>query len=167
MLGFHSLRKRGQIFEPQVQSRIRFMFFFSPFTSFLGLILVPGYYRCGDPNLVDVPVSIESVHRRCYHAAFFTNRMIEVGEELTWDYGTSLKHNGPSQSIFRCGCNSILCKCRSTKAQVVPSSALNRTKHHQSNPSNVPGILYSSLPKRGCIYASKFLITRSNRIPSL
>ena len=58
-------------------------------------------------------------------------------------------------------------KCRSTKTQVVPSSVLNRTKHHQSNPSNVPGILYSSLPKRSCIYASKFLITRSNRIPSL
>ena len=57
--------------------------------------------------------------------------------------------------------------CRSTKTQVVPSSALNRAKYHQSNPSNVPGILYSSLPKRSCIYASKFLITRSNRIPSL
>ena len=71
-------------------------FFFSPFTSFLGLTLVPGHYRCGDPNLVDVPVSIESVDRRCYHVAFFTNRIIEVGEELTWDYGTSLKHNGPS-----------------------------------------------------------------------
>ena len=56
---------------------------------------------------------------------------------------------------------------RSTKTQVIPSSALNRTKHHQSNPSNIPGILYSTLPKRGCIYASKSLITRSNRIPSL
>ena len=58
-------------------------------------------------------------------------------------------------------------KSRSTKTQVVPSSALNMTKHHQSNPSNVPRILYSSFLKRGCIYASKFLITRSNRIPSL
>ena len=57
--------------------------------------------------------------------------------------------------------------CRCTKIQVIPNSALNRTKHHQSNPSNVPGILYSSLPKRGCIYASKSLITRSNWIPSL
>ena len=31
--------------------------------------------------------------------------------------------------------------CRSTKTQVNPSSALKTTKHHQSNPSNVPGIL--------------------------
>ena len=57
--------------------------------------------------------------------------------------------------------------CRSTKTQVNPSSALNRTKHHQSNPSNVPGILDSNLSKRACVYTSKSLITLSNRIPSL
>ena len=34
--------------------------------------------------------------------------------------------------------------CRSTKTQVNPGSALKRTKHHQSDPSNVPGILGSS-----------------------
>ena len=34
--------------------------------------------------------------------------------------------------------------CRSTKTQVNPSSALERTRHHQSNPSNVPGILGSN-----------------------
>ena len=86
-------------------------FFFSPFTSFLGLTLVPGHYRCGDPNLVDVPVSIESVDRHCYHVAFFTNRIIEVGEELMWDYGTSLKHNGPSQSVFVVG---VIASCAKT-----------------------------------------------------
>ena len=43
--------------------------------------------------------------------------------------------------------------CRSTKTQVNLSSALNRTKHHQSNPSNVPGILDSNLSKRACIYS--------------
>ena len=54
--------------------------------------------------------------------------------------------------------------CRSTKTQVNPSSALNRTKHHQSNPSNVPGILDSILSKRVCVYTSKSLLTWSNRI---
>lgn len=87
-----------------------FCSFFLSFTSLLGLTFVPEHCRCGDPNLVDVPVSIESVDRRCYHVAFFSNRIIEVGEELTWDYGTCFKHNGPSQSVFHCRCNSILCK---------------------------------------------------------
>ena len=47
--------------------------------------------------------------------------------------------------------------CRSTKTQVNPSSALNRTKHHQSNPSNVPRILDSNLSGRACIHSSKIL----------
>ena len=47
--------------------------------------------------------------------------------------------------------------CCSTKTQVNPSSALNRTKHHQSNPSNVPGILDSNLSGRACIHSSKTL----------
>ena len=49
--------------------------------------------------------------------------------------------------------------CRSTKTQVNPGSALNRSKHHQSNPSNVPGILDSNLFKRACVYTSKSLTT--------
>ena len=57
-------------------------------------------------------------------------------------------------------------RCHSTKSQVNPSSALNRPKHHQSNPSNVPGILDSNLSKRACTHPSKSLITWSNRIPS-
>ena len=56
--------------------------------------------------------------------------------------------------------------CRNTKTQVNPSSALNRTKHHQSNPSIVPGILDSNLSRRACMHFSKFLITWSNRITS-
>ena len=34
--------------------------------------------------------------------------------------------------------------CRSTENPSTPSSALKRTKHHQSDPSNVPRILGSS-----------------------
>ena len=56
--------------------------------------------------------------------------------------------------------------CRNTKTQVNPSNALNRTKHHQSNPSIVPGILDSNLSRRACMHSSKFLITWSNRITS-
>ena len=48
--------------------------------------------------------------------------------------------------------------CQSTKTQVNPSSALNRIKHHQSNPSNVPGILDSNLSKRACVFSYKSLI---------
>ena len=57
-------------------------------------------------------------------------------------------------------------QCRNTKTQVNPSSALNTTKHHQSNPSIVPGILDSNLSRRACMHSSKFLITWSNRITS-
>ena len=40
--------------------------------------------------------------------------------------------------------NSNLKTCRSTRTQVNPNSALKGTKHHQSDPSNVPRILGSS-----------------------
>ena len=50
-----------------------------------------------------------------------------------------------------------VCLCCCTKTQVNPSSALNKTKHHQSNPSNVPGILDSNLSGRACIHSSKIL----------
>ena len=43
--------------------------------------------------------------------------------------------------------------CRSTKTQVNPSSALNRIKYHQSNPSNVLEILDSNLSKRACVFS--------------
>ena len=65
-----------------------------------------------------------------------------------------------------CPSPSVL-SCRSTKTQVNPSSALNRTKHHQSDPSNVPGIPGSNYLKRACIYTSKSFLTWSNRTPSL
>ena len=39
------------------------------------------------------------------------------------------------------------------------SSALKTTKHHQSNPSNVPGILDSNYLKRACAHTSKSFST--------
>ena len=56
-----------------------------------------------------------------------------------------------SQELQAGGCGEP--RCRSTKTQVNPSSALNRIKHHQSNPSNVPGILDSNLSKRACVFS--------------
>ena len=52
------------------------------------------------------------------------------------------------------------------KTQVNPSSAFNRTKHHQSDPSNVLGILGSNYLKRACAHTSKSFSTQSNRILS-
>ena len=79
---------------------------------------------------MDIPILIESVDRRCYHVAFFMNRIIEVGEELTWDYGTSLKQNRPSQSVFRCRCNNILCK-EKLLPTAVRGSTRNPPKPHE------------------------------------
>ena len=55
--------------------------------------------------------------------------------------------------------------CRSTETQVNPSSALKRTKHHQSDPSIVPGILGSSWLQRAHVHTSKSSKTYTNRIP--
>ena len=56
--------------------------------------------------------------------------------------------------------------CCSTKTQVNPSSALNRTKHHQSNPSNVPGIPNTNLLKRACVYTPKLIDHKVRPDPS-
>ncbi|GBG62004.1 hypothetical protein CBR_g28480 [Chara braunii] len=40
-------------------------------------------HRCGDANLIDVPVQIKSTDWRIYHVAFFTCKAVEAMEELT------------------------------------------------------------------------------------
>jgi SET domain-containing protein len=67
-------------------------------------------HRCGDSNLEDILVSVESVNRSFYHVAFFANRIIHPGEELTWDYGTNFNNDDPDLPTFSCKCNSIMCK---------------------------------------------------------
>ena len=62
--------------------------------------------------------------------------------------------------------SSHLSTCRSTKTQVNPNSALKTAKHHQSDPSNVPGILGSNYLKRACAHTFKSFSTQSNRILS-
>ena len=68
------------------------------------------YYRCEDSNLVDIPVSIESVDRRYYHVAFYASRIIYPGEELTWDYGTDFGKDNPDLPKFTCECKSTKCR---------------------------------------------------------
>ncbi|KAL0855773.1 hypothetical protein Bca101_060926 [Brassica carinata] len=41
-------------------------------------------HRCGDANLTDIPVQIETPDRHYYHIAFFTIRDVKAMEELTW-----------------------------------------------------------------------------------
>ena len=55
--------------------------------------------------------------------------------------------------------------CRSTKTQINPSSALKGIKHHQSDPSNIPGILGSSWLQRAHVHTSKSSTSYTNRIP--
>jgi SET domain-containing protein len=55
-------------------------------------------------------VSIESVDRRYYHVAFFASRIINPGEELTWDYGTDFSKEDPDLPKFSCKCKSAKCR---------------------------------------------------------
>lgn len=60
-------------------------------------------HRCGDPNLVVVPVRTDSVIPLI---AFFASRDISAGEELTISYG-GLNRGGPQG--LRCRCGSSFC----------------------------------------------------------
>lgn len=43
--------------------------------------------RCEDANLINVPVLVGRLDRSFYRVAFFTKRIVQPYEELTWDYG--------------------------------------------------------------------------------
>lgn len=38
--------------------------------------------------------------------AYFTNRVVDAGEELTWDYGINFKEKMDGSDPFRCFCGS-------------------------------------------------------------
>ena len=59
----------------------------------------------------------------------------------------------------------VIAFCRSTETQVNPSSALKGTKHYQSDPKIVPGILGSSWLQRAYVYTSKSSTNCTNRNP--
>ncbi|KAH0463448.1 hypothetical protein IEQ34_008030 [Dendrobium chrysotoxum] len=73
-------------------------------------------FRCGDANIVEVPVEVETPDHHYYHLAFFTVRKVEALEELTWDYGIDFDDQTHPIKAFSCRCGSKLCRYR--RAQI-------------------------------------------------
>ncbi|XP_017215213.1 probable inactive histone-lysine N-methyltransferase SUVR2 [Daucus carota subsp. sativus] len=67
-------------------------------------------HRCGDANMVEVPVEIETPDHHYYHVAFFTSREVTADEELTWDYGIDFGDTNHPIKAFKCCCGSKLCR---------------------------------------------------------
>ncbi|XP_058207893.1 probable inactive histone-lysine N-methyltransferase SUVR2 isoform X1 [Rhododendron vialii] len=67
-------------------------------------------HRCFDPNLVEIPVEVETPDHRYYRLAFFTTRKVEAFEELTWDYGIDFDDSDHPVKAFRCQCGSEFCR---------------------------------------------------------
>ena len=44
--------------------------------------------------------------------AFFTNRQVLEGEELTWDYGLDFEDADHPIPPFLCVCGSLYCRCK-------------------------------------------------------
>ncbi|CAG8466661.1 9551_t:CDS:2 [Dentiscutata heterogama] len=75
-----------------------------------------------DPNLVVYPVMTDNGDLRLHHVAFFSKRVIEVGEELTFDYvGSVEKHEGAETKLddnikpeiiekYKCKCRASNCR---------------------------------------------------------
>ncbi|XP_062084357.1 histone-lysine N-methyltransferase SUVR4 [Humulus lupulus] len=76
-------------------------------------------HRCSDPNLVDIPVEVETPDRHYYHLAFFTTRKVAAFEELTWDYGIDFDDKYHPIKAFRCCCGSPNCRDRTRKRKQV------------------------------------------------
>lgn len=90
------------------------MFIVCEFMSVLiGIALI--FYRCGDANLIDMPVKIENSGKRFYHVAFFTKRSIAAKEGLTWDYGIDFNNSDPQLPSFVCKCGSSMCRDTGSK----------------------------------------------------
>ncbi|XP_050231027.1 histone-lysine N-methyltransferase SUVR4-like isoform X2 [Mercurialis annua] len=69
-------------------------------------------HRCHDPNLVEIPVEVETPDHHYYHLAFFTSKDIEPMEELTWDYGIEFDDKYHPIKAFKCKCGSSNCRDR-------------------------------------------------------
>lgn len=82
-------------------------------------------HRCGDANLIDVPVAVETLDHHYYHLAFFTTRKVNALEELTWDYGIDFDDDTHPIKAFKCRCGSSLCR---DKKQKVPVTRSKRTR---------------------------------------
>ncbi|KAI0513633.1 hypothetical protein KFK09_009662 [Dendrobium nobile] len=74
-------------------------------------------HRCGDANIVEVPVEVETPDHHYYHLAFFTVRKVEALEELTWDYGIDFDDQTHPIKAFSCRCGSKLCRTEEHKLE--------------------------------------------------
>lgn len=72
-------------------------------------------HRCFDPNLVEIPVEIETPDHHYYHVAFFTTRKVEPNEELCWDYGIDFSDHKHPIKAFKCSCESKECRDRTRR----------------------------------------------------
>ncbi|XP_074311673.1 putative inactive histone-lysine N-methyltransferase SUVR2 [Silene latifolia] len=72
-------------------------------------------HKCGNSNLLDIPVEVETVDHHYYHVAFFTTREVKAYEELSWDYGIDFDDEHHPVKAFRCRCGSTLCRDKSRK----------------------------------------------------
>ncbi|PKU84452.1 Histone-lysine N-methyltransferase SUVR4 [Dendrobium catenatum] len=100
-------------------------------------------FRCGDANIVEVPVEVETPDHHYYHLAFFTVRKVEALEELTWDYGIDFDDQTHPIKAFSCRCGSKLCRDR--RAQI---KLRNKRRAAQFDPKPPRGLRNSS-PGRG------------------
>ncbi|CAL1384325.1 unnamed protein product [Linum trigynum] len=67
-------------------------------------------HRCGDANLVGIPVEVETASHQYYHLAFFTTREVDAMEELTRDYGIGFNDHRHTAKQFQCLCSSPFCR---------------------------------------------------------
>ncbi|CAH8323068.1 unnamed protein product [Eruca vesicaria subsp. sativa] len=66
-------------------------------------------HRCGDANLIEIPVHVENMDLHYYHLGLFATRDIEAMEELTWDYGVEFNDHVYPTRPFHCRCGSEFC----------------------------------------------------------
>lgn len=67
-------------------------------------------HRCFDPNLVGIPVEVDTPRHHYYRFAFFTTRKVNAFEELTRDYGIDFDDHGNLFKTFECLCESKFCR---------------------------------------------------------
>ncbi|XP_060966279.1 histone-lysine N-methyltransferase SUVR4 isoform X2 [Cannabis sativa] len=101
-------------------------------------------HRCSDPNLVDIPVEVETPDRHFYHLAFFTTRKVAALEELTWDYGIDFNDKYHPIKAFRCSCGSPNCRDKTRKRLVYYflSSVTNFYGHCQTTENTMTKLAY-------------------------
>jgi len=72
------------------------------------IVIVIVVYKCKDGTLTNMLVQIENIHKSMYHIAFFTKWLVQVEEELTWDYGIDFFYDDHDLPYFAYKCRSSM-----------------------------------------------------------